>query len=313
MKGLELAQKYFEAHGKEMLTKEFPDVLPFLAIGLVGSGSECYGYDDDISKDHDFEPAFCIFLPDEELVDRRTSFLLERAYAKLPKEFLGLKRSPVSPVGGSRHGVIRMGDFFREKVGSSDGKLTLAQWFSVPEYGLLEATNGEVFLDNLGQFSAIRERLSYLPEDVRLKKLAGHLLLMGQAGQYNYNRCILRGETGAAQLAVFEFTQSAIHSIYLINRAYMPYYKWSFRGLKELPRLSELYEKLEYLISSGSTKEEVQRKMQIIEHICSVVAEELRQQGLTEIKNSEMEKLAYSVNEKIADNNIRTAHILMGV
>ena len=76
-----------------MLEKEFRDVLPYLAAGLTGSGSECFGFDDEVSRDHDFEPGFCLFLPDEETVDRRTAFLLERAYARLPKEFRGFRRS----------------------------------------------------------------------------------------------------------------------------------------------------------------------------------------------------------------------------
>ena len=42
---------------------------------------------------------------------------LERAYAKLPKEFMGFKRSSLDPVGGNRHGVIRMSEFFVEKTG----------------------------------------------------------------------------------------------------------------------------------------------------------------------------------------------------
>ena len=121
MKGLELSRAYFEEYGRPMLEKDFPQLLPFLAAGLTGSGSECFGFDDNISQDHDFEPGFCLFLPGEDIVDRRTAFLLERAYAKLPKEFCSLKRSLLQPVGGSRHGVIRTGDFFKEnsQVGSS--------------------------------------------------------------------------------------------------------------------------------------------------------------------------------------------------
>ena len=95
MKGIELSKEYFEAFGKEVLETEFSAALPLLAVGLVGGGSECLGFDDEVSTDHDFEPGFCIFLPDEETVDRRTAFLLERAYAKLPKEFMGFKRSPL--------------------------------------------------------------------------------------------------------------------------------------------------------------------------------------------------------------------------
>lgn len=308
MKGLELAEQYYVNCGKDMLA-QFPQVLPFLAVGLAGSGSECCGYDDETSRDHDFEPGFCIFLPGEDVVDRRTAFLLERAYAKLPREFMGLERSPVNPVGGSRHGVIRMEEFFLAKTGSPDGVLTLEQWFSVPEYSLLEATNGAVFADPYGQFTAIRERLRYLPEEVRRKKLAGRLLLLGQAGQYNYGRCMARGETAAAQLAVFEFVQSAIHAVFLLNKAYMPYYKWSFRALRDLPRLRALAEPLEQLISSDNRQPE--KKSAMIEEICAVIAEAV--QPLTGLPAPEMEAQAYALNHTISDANIRNLHILHGV
>lgn len=313
MKGLELARKYYEAYGKDLLQTQFSYALPYLAIGLAGSGSECYGYDDETSRDHDFEPGFCIFLPSEDIIDRKTAFELERAYAKLPKEFLGFKRGRLSPVGGNRHGVIRMEEFFSAKTGSKDGLLSNEQWFAVPEYGLIEATNGAVFEDPYGQFSSIRERLRYFPEDVRRKKLAGHLLLMGQAGQYNYSRCIARGETAAAQLSVFEFTKSALHSIYLLNGSYMPYYKWSFKGLKGLCALGALSEDLEYLISSGNTPEEAAQKTEIIEHICSKFAGELKSQGLIDFENPELEQTAYALNDTITDHHIRTMHILHGV
>lgn len=313
MKGLELSKKYYEAYGKELLENEFSDIFPFLAIGLAGSGSECYGYDDDISKDHDFEPGFCIFLPGEDIIDSKTAFLLERAYAKLPKEFMGFTRSPLNPVGGNRHGVMLVSDFLSSKIGCPDSNLTIEQWFTAPEYGLLEATNGEIFSDPSGYFTLIRENLRYFPENIRLKKLAGHLLIMGQAGQYNYLRCLARKENAAAQLAIFEFVQSALHTIFLLNNTYMPYYKWCFRKLKELPKLSEQADNLEYLLSSGNTASESTEKTKIIQNICTTISLELQMQGLTKAKCAEMEMLAYAVNEKIDDPNIRNMHILQGV
>ena len=64
MQGMELSKKYFEEFGRSMLEENFKDILPYLAVGLTGSGSECFGYDDEKSQDHDFEPGFCIFIPD---------------------------------------------------------------------------------------------------------------------------------------------------------------------------------------------------------------------------------------------------------
>ncbi len=313
MKGLELSRAYFEEYGRKMLEEQFPEVLPYLAAGLAGSGSECFGFDDDISCDHDYEPGFCLFLPSEEIVDRRTAFLLERAYAKLPKEFMGFRRSLIQPAGGSRHGVIRTEDFFTEKLGAKDGILTVGQWLSLPEQSLAEAVNGEIYFDNYGQLSRIREAVSCFPEDIRRKKLAGHLLLMAQAGQYNYLRCLKHGESGAAQLAVFEFVRSAMQVIFLLNRRYQPYYKWSFHALRELPLLSIEAELMEYLITSGNDDSAGEEKINVIEGIAADVIDELIGQGLTKAVCGDLEKHAYSVNDSIEDSELRNMHVLAAV
>ena len=313
MKGLELAGSFFEEYGKEMLNTQFADVLPYIAVGLVGSGSECYGYDDEISRDHDFEPGFCIFIPGENVVDRKKAFELERAYAKLPMSFKGFERSRISAVGGNRHGVIRTSDFYTAKIGKADGVLSSNDWFNIPEYALCEAVNGRVFLDNYGEFSRIRQNISYYPEDVRRKRLAGHLLLMAQAGQYNYNRLTLRGDTAAAQLAVFEFVKSAISVIFLLNKKYAPYYKWSFRALRDLENDFGAPQKLEYLITSGNDKENAAKKAEIIENIAADIVKELNKQGLSSSATAELEQQAYIVNNKIADNQIRNEHILYAI
>ena len=313
MKGLELSRAFYLEHGAPMIAREFPELEGVLAIGLVGSGSECFGYDDSLSEDHDFEPGFCIFLPDESVIDSRTAFRLERAYSKLPREFRGYRRSDLSPVGSNRHGVIRIEDFLLERTGSRDGALSVAEWFSLPEQSLLEVVNGEIFRDDSQYFSDIRRALAYFPPDVRKKKLAGQLLLMGQSGQYNYKRCIERGESGAAALAAGEFVRSAMSAIFLLNSRYMPYYKWSFRALRSLPLLSELEGELEWLISSPNSKENAPEKQKIIERICELAAKELSAQGLSDYQGNEAEGHAYSVNNKITDPNIRNLHILYGV
>lgn len=313
MKGIELSEKFFLEFGKPMLQEEFPELLPKIACGIIGEGSECFGFDDKISTDHDFEAGFIVFLPGEDIVDRRTAFLLERAYAKLPKEFEGVSRPKFNPVGGARKGVIRTEDFFKTKIGAADGNLSLNQWLTVPEQALAEATNGKIFFDNYSEVTKIRKKLSYYPEDVRLKKLAGNLLLMAQSGQYNYKRCIDHGENAAAQLAVFEFVNRAISVIFLLNRVYMPYYKWSFHALRVLPKLSIEAEIMEYLITTDNSDSLCEEKYYAIEGIAADIIDELSEQGITKVICGDLEKHAYSVNDFIADDAIRNMNILAAI
>ncbi len=313
MKGLEIARAYFEEYARPMLEEKFAEQLPFLAAGLTGSGSECFGFDDEISRDHDFEPGFCLFLPGEEVVDRRTAFLLERACAKLPKEFMGLKRPVMQPVGGARKGVLRTAEFFCEKTGTGDEELTWERWLTVPEYALAEAVNGEIFFDNYGEVTRRRAALACYPEPVRLKKLAGNLLLMAQSGQYNYMRCIRHHEGGAAQLAVTEFVKSTINVIFLLNRQYQPYYKWAFRAMRSLPKLTTAAEKLEYLLTTGNDGGMAEEKYTIIEGISAEVIGELICQEITKADCGDLEKHAYAVNDEIRDAQIRNLHVLAAV
>ena len=80
MKGIELSRAFYLELGKPMIESEFAEYADRIAVGLVGHGSECFGFDDEISRDHDFEPSFCIWLTDED--EREFGFKLFRAYKK---------------------------------------------------------------------------------------------------------------------------------------------------------------------------------------------------------------------------------------
>lgn len=276
MKGIELSRAYFETFGKAMLER-FPDVLPHVAAGVAGSGSEWLGFDDETSRDHDFGPGFTVFLPGEDVVSRRQEFLLERAYAALPDAFMGVQRQKLSPVGGNRFGIRRTSDFFRETVGEENGALSQEAFLRIPEQYLLEATNGAVFYDGSGAFTKIREALSRLPDDVRLKKISGELVRLGQAAPYNFERCLRHHETGAAELALVEFAEAALHLAFLLNRQYMPFYKWRFRAAKALPALTkemgpeELTERLEYLITHENAGESLEQKRSTVRNVTEML------------------------------------------
>ena len=313
MTGSELARAYYEQFGAPMIHAQFPEYEEIIAAALTGSGSECYGFDDEISRDHDFEPGFCLFIPGEEIVDRKTAFQLERAYAKLPPEFEGFQRAKMNPVGGSRHGVFRLEEYFTEKIGRPPEELTLEDWLRIPGSALAEAVNGEVFRDDAGLLTDCRDLLLSMPEDARKKRLAGQLLMMAQSGQYNYTRCLKHGETGAAQLAAGEFVNHTMEAFFLLNRTYGPYYKWRFRALRTLPGGEDLARTLEWLITTGNGEALCQDKYYAMEGIASQIIELLQEQGLTEAVCGDLEKHAYSVNDGITDGTVRNLHILCTV
>lgn len=315
MKGLELSRLFYEEAVRPMLEKDFPGLLPYVAAGLTGAGSECLGYDDEASQDHDFEPGVCIFLPGEEVVPRREAFLLERAYDKLPREFMGYRRSLLPPAGSQRHGVIRTAEFFTEKTGTPDAALSAMEWLTISEQYLLEATNGEIFYDGYGEVTRIRESLAAFPEDIRLKKMAGALFLMGQAGSYNYPRLIAHGEPAAAQLALSEYVRAVLHFGHLLAGCYTPYYKWAFRSFRALEDTSEhrrLAASLELLLEKGNAPTTAEEKTATLRAIEEEVLKDLRAKGLISPETC-FEKSPFEINDHIADPEIRNLDILAGV
>lgn len=295
LKGMDIARRYYEEYGKSMLEEKFPEYAGRVAAGLVGEGSECLGYDDVTSADHDFGPGFCLWLTreDYEAVGQE----MQRAYAELPGEYMGFPARNVTEQGGDRVGVLCMDDFFRRYTGYEQApdrksQTGLARWMSIPIPALKTVTNGEIFSDPLGEFTRKREVFAAYPEGVRLRKLAMSLGVMAQAGQYNYGRMCKRGDQAAAWLCVSEFINAAIETGYHLNQMYQPFYKWKMRGMDAFHVLTDLKEKLTKLMQmsgAGSEKDGQSSVQSQIEDICVEVVEELNRQGLAETKEAFLE------------------------
>ena len=93
----------------------------------------------------------------------------------------------------------------------------------------------------------------------------------------------------------------------------MPYYKWQFRAMRDLPKLSGLVPALYRIISSGNTAAEMMDKYASIENIASAVIGELQAQGITEAVCGDLSKHANSVNDQVADPALRNEDIFFGV
>ena len=303
MQGIELSRRYFEEYGVPMIKNGFSDIEDQLACGIVGEGSECLGCDDEISRDHDFAPGFTVWISRE--TDEKYGFRLMRAYESLPKVFMGVKLEERSYLGHTKFGVKIIPDFYASLTGLDRMPESAEEWFSIPDYALCCATNGEVFTDPCGEFSAWREHLRYLPENVRLKKLAAHLALCAQSGQYAYPRLLAHGEATAARLCAAEFANHAIAAVFLLKRAHMPYYKWRMRLMRSLPLLGKnVAEKIDRLfLPDGNIGT-------LIESICTDIAAECVREGLSSSADDYLENHAISVTSGITDRRIRALHLM---
>lgn len=315
MKGLELAKRYYRAYGKPMLEEQFPQLQGRVAAGLVGQGSECLGFDDEISADHDYGPSFCLWLTEEDY--RKYGEELQAAYHRLPAKFEGVGARKASAHGSGRVGVLCIPAFYYGLTGFRQAPTANREWLGIPEPALCTATNGEVFEDPLGEFSRIRDGfLAYYPQDVWLYKIMTGAAQMAQSGQYNYPRAMKRGEQVAAMLSLAEFTKSAISMAYLLNRRYMPFYKWMHHGMKTLPLLSEIGDILNLLAQTEMQSEAWKgagaqdylytfnandQCVIIIEAVCNIILQEMVAQGLTQGTDNFLENHTWNIREKIQD------------
>lgn len=277
MDGLALAERYFQRHGLPMLAQRFPAYQGRIAAGLIGDGSDCLGFDDEYSRDHDWGPGFCLWLTEAD--HRAIGPPLAEAYANLPARFEGHERV-ASEWGGGRVGVFEIGAFLRGFIGRPTVPATELEWLRIPEKNLAACTAGRIFRDPHGEFSEAQRRLrDFYPDDVRLAKIAARCMSAGQSGQYNYLRSVWRGEGFAAQYAETKFCADAMSLVYLINRRYAPYYKWMRRGLASLPRLGALMAEQSAALARAPSPE---AKQEVIDAICAALIAELQAEGLTD-------------------------------
>jgi hypothetical protein len=304
MRGLQLSEEYYRAMGAEMIEKQFPDYKDRIAVGLAGLGSECFGFDDEQSRDHDWGPGFCLWLVADDF-EAIGGDLMAR-YENLPKQISGFERA-TSPFGGGRLGSFECGAFYRRFIGCSEAPATLEQWLSIPDENLSCCTNGKIFSDPLGRFSEVRQQLlAFYPEDVRRLKIAASCISAAQTGQYNYMRSVRRGADFAVQYSETMFTINLLSLVFLLNKSYAPFYKWMHQAVSGLPVLGGFtHRKISDLLSIRDTR----IKAELIEELSSVVIEEFRRQNLSDADGDFLQDHGMSIRDKIEDEWLRSLAI----
>lgn len=300
MKGLDLAQAYYDTHGAPMIASLFGPYAQRIAVGYVGPGSECFGFDDEISRDHDWGPGFCLWLPAADY--KQFGAALQKAYQALPATFMGFRPRTVSPGEESRTGVVEISAFYKMYTGLDHVPANLNEWLYIPESSLATCTNGKIFTDPLGEFSRWRKALlNFYPEDVHLKKLASRCFTIAQAGQYNFERSLKRKEFFAVRYSETKFCADVISLVFLMNKRYTPFYKWMHRAMMELPLLGK---EIHALICDLLTCQIYDEKPALIEKICALIISALRNEGLSDSASDFLLDHAHRIHDRIENRRL---------
>lgn len=173
MTGMEISRIFYARYVQPMLERDFASERHLIAVGLAGQGSECLGFDDELSRDHDFGPGVCLWIPRSEAGDLGAR--LAEAYGRLPQDIPECETSAICSERGSRVGVLTIEGFYESLIGRPDPPASFMDWLRIPERYLSQTCSGEVFSDPLGSFSAVRNvLLGFYPDDVLKKKLAAN-------------------------------------------------------------------------------------------------------------------------------------------
>lgn len=299
-KGLTLCQEFYKNNGIAMIRTHFPHHEHLIAVGLVGQGSECFGYDDEISQDHDSGLGFSMWLTEEvyEEIGESLQEKYEELLAKFPNE------ARVDSSGERRTGVFKISEFYANTLEMDQPPVTDEQWLALEESKLAEATNGSVFRDDLGVFSRIRQQLlNYYPAEVYLKKLVKAVHLVSQTGQYNFQRALKRGDEKTASLTLHRFSDSVTELVFLLQRTYAPYYKWVNKKMSQLKTLSTLGEDCYQIQKSFATGGEV---IPQVEEVVAKIITELHNQGFIQsiVEGNFLDAYCGEISEMTLDSDL---------
>lgn len=289
---LEKSKLFYEKYGKRIISELFPEYESRIAVGMVGEGSDCFGFDDEISMDHDYSVGFCMWLTDEDYA--KIGNQLQLAYNELIKSVYQHKEADRFIEG--RRGVATINEFYSNilRAPSDYEKLSVPDLYKLEEKWIATATNGVIFRDDLGLFSGVRNKLmEYYPEDLWRRKLAQEMHEFSQYAQSNYPRMMARGDQMTASICVAKAMESALNMVYLLNREYAPYYKWKKKGVLQSEfgkRITDVLDKIAELpnqtyswisVKYSPTKINLRDKnVELFERVAEILLEEMQKQGL---------------------------------
>ena len=261
--GIELSRRFYGELVAPWLAQAFSNLKH--AAALIGYGSELLGFDDEMSRDHNWGPRVHIFLTEADFADQAEAVVA--AFAEvMPETFLGVpiglhNRPHPSPHGAGAIGDIRHG----LEVWTLETKLRFylaldpdeprdaLTWLGLAEQRLLAMTAGAVFRDDDGRLTALRGRLRAFPRDVRLYKLASQWRRIAEEQAF-VGRTGLGGDDLGSRVIAARLVRDLMRMAFLIEGRYAPYPKWFGKSFAALPCAPSLIAVLDRVLAASDWK-----------------------------------------------------------
>ena len=232
IQGVELSRRFYAEVVGPWLDRDYPELRH--AAALIGSGSEVLGFDDEMSRDHDFGARVQLYLADDDV----------RAFGDtLMRRFADDDRGELE-VWTARRALAHW------LAIDPDAPLTARGWLGLAEQRLLSFTAGAVFHDGIGELTALRERFAYFPRDVWTYQLACQWRRIAEEQAFVGRTGMVGDELGSRVIAA-RLVRDAMRLAFLISRRYAPYPKWFGRAFQTLPCAGELYPILDRVLTAS--------------------------------------------------------------
>ncbi len=323
--GLELSRRFYFEAVRPILTQHFPD-LPHCAA-RIGYGSEVLGFDTPMSMDHDWHPRVDLFLREEDLP--RAETIRQRLADHLPHTFLGIPVDavPVPDESGVRvmnaqdsgpveHVIAptNLKEFVQRRTGWNIFQpLETADWLSLPSQTLRELTAGEIFHDDLGELTRLREELIWYPQDVWLYLLASGWNEIEQEEHLMPRAGFTGDELGSAVIGA-RLVNRIMRQCFLMEKRYAPYPKWLGSDFQHLKCAEEMTPHLRHVKQAQAW----QPRQAAFGQACLLLADMHNELGLTPPIPAELsnfhnrpfpvihsDRFAIALREQIQDVHLR--------
>lgn len=280
--GLELSRRFFYEAVRPIVQRATPELK--YAAGLIGSGSEVLGFDDEMSTDHHWGPRVMLFVDTDDLADIRTR-VVGVLREQLPAEFLGYPTNFGAPnpedkntqllvavdAGPVNHriDVFSLREYLLAYLDFDvDTEIEAADWLTFPEQKLRTLLSRNIFHDD-ADVTGVLDRFAYYPHDIWLyllacgwNRISQEEHLMGRAG--------MSGEDIGSALIGSRLVRDIMRLCFLMERTYAPYSKWLGQAFQELKCAGRLSPHLERALRSNTWQERESHLVPAYEAIASL-------------------------------------------